>query len=134
MQLSRAYPQIPQNNSKDYQCIRSFWLPKKAAAAKARSPSALLWRLSKPGTPVRLIETDSQGTLSNWQARRSYAEPLVEPVYSAGDIEGKLLSLNGSGVTLTIIDTAGGVSAVTTAAIRYADLCLIPSRPSVADV
>jgi chromosome partitioning protein len=86
------------------------------------------------GHTVRLIETDSQGTLSNWQARRSYAEPLVEPVYSAGDIEGKLLSLNSSGVTLTIIDTAGGVGAVTTAAIRYADLCLIPSRPSVADV
>jgi len=37
-------------------------------------------------------------------------------------------------VTLTIIDTAGGVSAATTAAIRYADLCLIPTRPSVADI
>ena len=49
-------------------------------------------------------------------------------------IEGKLLSLGHSGVTLTIIDTAGGTSAATTAAIRYADLCLIPSRPSVADV
>ena len=43
-------------------------------------------------------------------------------------------SLDGSGVTLTIIDTAGGVSAATTAAIRYADLCLIPARPSVADI
>ncbi len=43
-------------------------------------------------------------------------------------------SLDRSGVTLVIIDTAGGLSAATTAAIRYADLCLIPSRPSVADV
>lgn len=86
------------------------------------------------GHTVRLIETDSQGTLSNWQSRRPYAEPIVEPVYSAGDIEAKLLSLDHSGVTLTIIDTAGGNSAATTAAIRYADLCLIPSRPSVADI
>ena len=37
-------------------------------------------------------------------------------------------------MTLTIIDTAGGISAATTAAIRYADLCLIPARPSVADI
>jgi chromosome partitioning protein len=37
-------------------------------------------------------------------------------------------------VTLTIIDTPGGVSAATTAAIRYADLCLITARPSVADI
>ena len=86
------------------------------------------------GHTVRLIETDSQGTLSNWQGRRPYAEPLVEPIYSAVDIEAKLKSLDGSGVTLTIIDTAGGTSAAATAAIRYADLCLIPSRPSVADV
>jgi chromosome partitioning protein len=86
------------------------------------------------GHTVRLIETDSQGTLSNWQSRRVYAEPMVEPVYIAADIEQRLQSLDESGVTLTIIDTAGGVSAATTAAIRFADLCLIPARPSVADI
>jgi len=86
------------------------------------------------GHNVRLIETDSQGTLSNWQGRRLYAEPIVEPVYNANEIELRLQSLARSGVTLTIIDTAGGVSAATTAAIRHADLCLIPARPSVADI
>jgi chromosome partitioning protein len=45
-----------------------------------------------------------------------------------------LQSLDRDGVTLTIIDTAGGISAATTSAIRYADLCLIPARPSVADI
>jgi chromosome partitioning protein len=86
------------------------------------------------GHTVRLIETDSQGTLSNWQARRTYAEPIVEPVYVAGEIEQRLQSLSQSGVTLTIIDTAGGVSAATATAIRCADLCLIPARPTIADV
>ena len=86
------------------------------------------------GHTVRLIETDSHGTLSNWQGRRRYAEPIVEPVYSSGEIEQRLQSLDASGVTLAIVDTAGGVSAATTAAIRYADLCLIPARPSVADI
>ena len=86
------------------------------------------------GHTVRLIETDSQGTLSNWQSRRIFAEPMVEPIYTAGEIEPRLQSLAGSGVTLTIVDTAGGVSAVTTTAIRHADFCLIPARPSVADI
>jgi chromosome partitioning protein len=83
---------------------------------------------------VRLIETDPQGTLSNWQTRRIYAEPMVEPVYSAGDIEARLQSLDRDGVSIAIIDTAGGVSAATTAAIRHGDFCLIPARPSVADI
>src|ERR1700720_538681 len=59
---------------------------------------------------------------------------MVEPAYIAGDIEQRLQSLDESGVTLTIIDTAGGVRTATTAAIRFADLCLIPARPSVADI
>jgi cellulose biosynthesis protein BcsQ len=106
----------------------------KGGSGKSTLTIGLALAAIQAGHTVRLIETDSQGTLSNWQGRRPYAEPLVEPVYSAGDIEAKLLSLDRSGVTLTIIDTAGGVSAATTPAIRYADLCLIPSRPSVADV
>jgi len=86
------------------------------------------------GHTVRLIETDTLGTLSNWQSRRSFAEPLVEPIYCAPDLEPRLRELEQSGVTLTIIDTAAGISAVTTTAIGAADLCLIPSRPSVADI
>ena len=38
------------------------------------------------GHTVRLIETDQQGTLSNWHARRNQAEPRVDTVYAAGDI------------------------------------------------
>lgn len=86
------------------------------------------------GHSVRLIETDSQGSLSNWQSRRPYAEPLVEPMYATRDIEQRLLSLPREGVTVAIVDTAGGASAATTAAIRHADLCLIPARPSIVDI
>src|SRR5665213_1226105 len=106
----------------------------KGGSGKSTLAVGLALAAMKTGHTVRLIETDSQGTLSNWQSRRIYAEPIVEPVYSAGEIEPRLKSLDESGVTLTIIDTAGGVSAATTAAIRCADLCLIPARPSVADI
>ena len=106
----------------------------KGGSGKSTLAIGLALAAIQAGHSVRLIETDSQGTLSNWQSRRPYAEPLVVPIYSAADIEPRLRALDDSGVTLTIIDTAGGVSAATTTAIRYADLCLIPSRPSVADV
>src|SRR5665213_678692 len=106
----------------------------KGGSGKSTLAVGLALAAMKAGHTVRLIETDSQGTLSNWKSRRVYPEPIVEPVYSAGEIEPRLRSLNDSGVTLTIIDTAGGISAATTAAIRCADLCLIPARPSVADI
>src|SRR5450432_3572411 len=98
----------------------------KGGSGKSTLAIGLALAAIQAGHTVRLIETDSQGTLSNWQTRRPFAEPMVEPVYTAGEIEGRLQSLEGSGVTLAIVDTAGGVSAVTTAAIRHADLCLIP--------
>jgi chromosome partitioning protein len=106
----------------------------KGGSGKSTLAIGLAVAAIQAGHTVRLIETDSQGTLSNWQSRRIYAEPIVEPVYSAGDIEQRLQALERSGVTLTIIDTAGGISGATTAAIRYADFCLIPARPSVADI
>src|SRR6476469_4476509 len=106
----------------------------KGGSGKSTLAIGLALAAIEAGHTVRLIETDSQGTLSNWQSRRPYAEPIVEPVYAAGDVEQCLQSLDRDGVTLTIIDTSGGVSASTTSAIRHADLCLIPARPSVADI
>ncbi len=106
----------------------------KGGSGKSTLAIGLALAAIQAGHSVRLIETDSQGTLSNWQSRRPYAEPLVEPVYVAADVEQRLQSLGNEGVELTIVDTAGGVSAATAAAIRHADLCLIPARPSVADI
>ena len=106
----------------------------KGGSGKSTLAIGLALAAVQAGHTVRLMETDSQGTLSNWQARRVDTEPVVEPVYSAGEIEQRLQALDRSGVTLTIIDTAGGINAATTEAIRYADLCLIPARPSIADI
>ena len=107
---------------------------RKGGSGKSTLAIGLALAAQRTGQLVRLIETDSQGTLSNWQSRRGIAEPLVEPVYRAEDIESRLQSLRRGGVTVAIIDTAGGQSDATTAAIRACDLCLIPARPSVADI
>ena len=106
----------------------------KGGSGKTTLAIGLALAAIQAGHIVRLIETDSQGTLTNWQSRRIYAEPIVEPVYVAAQIEQRLQSLSASGVTLAIVDTAGGISAATTAAVRCADLCLIPARPTIADI
>ena len=106
----------------------------KGGSGKSTLAIGLALAAKQAGHNVRLIETDPQATLSNWQSRRGLAEPLVEMMRNAADIEHRLQSLDRGGVTLVIIDTAGGVSAATTAAIRHSDLCLIPARPSVADI
>jgi len=106
----------------------------KGGSGKSTLAIGLALAAIQAGHTVRLIETDPQGTLSNWQSRRPYAEPIVEPIYTAAEIEPRLQSLERSGVTLVIIDTSSGVNAATTAAIRYGDFCLIPARPTVADI
>ena len=83
---------------------------------------------------VRLIEADQQGTLSNWQRRRGADKPLVEAIHNAREIESRLQALARDGVTLAIIDTAGGITAATTEAVRHCDFCMIPARPSIADI
>ena len=106
----------------------------KGGSGKSTLAIGLALAAKNAGHNVRLIETDPQGTLSNWQSRRGVAEPMVETIYNVGRIETRLEQLSRGGVTLTVIDTASGVSAITAAAIRCADLCLIPARPSVTDI
>ncbi|KRQ95174.1 ParA family protein [Bradyrhizobium valentinum] len=106
----------------------------KGGSGKSTLTISLALAAIRAGHTVRVIETDSQGTLSNWKRRRPHAAPIVEPIYAAREVEQRLQSLGGEGVTVTIVDTAGGISAATNSAIRYADFCLIPTRPSIADI
>jgi chromosome partitioning protein len=106
----------------------------KGGSGKSTLSIGLALAAKEAGHNVRLIETDPQGTLANWRKRRVEAEPVVETIYGVQEIEPRLRALEDCGVTLTIIDAAAGVSSARTAAIRYADLCLIPARPSIADI
>jgi len=106
----------------------------KGGSGKSTLAISLALAAIRAGHNVRVIETDSQGTLSNWRRRRPYAAPIVEPIYAAREVEQRLQTLAREGVTVTIVDTSAGITAATTSAIRYADLCLIPARPSIADI
>jgi chromosome partitioning protein len=106
----------------------------KGGSGKSTLAIGLAMAAQQAGHKVRVIETDRQGTLSKWQARRTTGELIVEAVYDAKLIEPRLQLLARDGVTLCVIDTGSGITACSTAAIRHCDLCLIPARPSVADI
>ena len=65
----------------------------KGGAGKSTLSIGLALAAQEAGHIVRLIETDKQGTLSNWQCRRGLAEPIVEAVYDARAIERRLEAL-----------------------------------------
>jgi chromosome partitioning protein len=86
------------------------------------------------GERVALVEADAQGTISKWKERRENPHPRVERVDEPAEIERTLSRFRAEGVWLAIIDTAATDNALATRAIASADLCLIPARPSPADI
>jgi chromosome partitioning protein len=86
------------------------------------------------GERVALVEADAQGTISKWRERRENPQPRVERADEPAEIERILSRLRAEGVWLAIIDTAATNNALATGAIASADLCLIPARPSPADI
>ncbi len=106
----------------------------KGGTGKSTLAIGLAIAAMQDGHKVCLLEADPQGTISNWRNRRTQAEPTVEIVSDGAEFAHRLPFLERCGVTLTIIDTAGGHSAATEAAIGAADLCLLPARPSAADI
>ena len=86
------------------------------------------------GERVCMLETDPQGTISNWGKRRANPEPAVERIADRFQLERTLRMLVRGSYSFAIIDTPGCDNDITNAAIRVADLCLIPARPSLADI
>lgn len=106
----------------------------KGGSGKTTLAIGLALAARQAGHNVRMIDTDHQRTLSNWQVRRGIAEPVVEFIRGADGIAHRLAAFDRGGVSLTVIDTASGAHEVTLAAIRSCDLCMIPTRPTVADI
>ena len=79
------------------------------------------------GERVSMLETDRQGTISNWAARRANPEPVVERV-DRFQLERALRALERRGCTLAIIDTPGSDNDLVADAIRAANLCLVPGE------
>lgn len=83
--------------------------------------------------PVALIDSDPQGSLSDWWNERKAETPLFVEV-ELENLSEQIKSLASQGVKLVVIDTPPAVSATISKVIEVADLVVIPSRPSPHDL
>src|SRR6202789_3247894 len=83
--------------------------------------------------PVALIDTDPQGSLSQWWNARAAAAPHFAKVglLELGDA---LAHLKKSGVRLAVIDTPPAITASISHVVAHADLVVVPTRPSPHDL
>ncbi|MFI4997735.1 MAG: AAA family ATPase [Hyphomicrobiales bacterium] len=82
---------------------------------------------------VFLIDMDPQRSLTTWAENRNDENLGVEAIYSS-KLPAVLDTLARSHVSLAIIDTPAGLSMASEAAIRAADLVIIPVRPTAFDI
>src|ERR1700733_3060415 len=107
---------------------------RKGGTGKSTLAIGLAVAAMEVGHKVCLLEADPLGTVSNWRRRRTSVEPTVEVIHDGYMLFHRVQALAHRGIALTIVDTAGGWSDACTGAMAAADLCLIPTRPSPADI
>lgn len=83
--------------------------------------------------PVVLIDTDPQGSLAHWWNARAQPTPLF---VKAGltDLGRALEELKAAGVKLAFIDTPPAITSSISHVVGYADLVVVPTRPSPHDL
>ena len=83
---------------------------------------------------VVVLDADRQGTAVQWAAVRKGAPPEVAAV-AADKLEAVIGRLAASAsAEVAFVDTAGIDGSEAAVAIRLSDLCLVPTRPSAADL
>lgn len=83
--------------------------------------------------PVAVIDTDPQGSLAGWwNARKSESPHIVRT--GLLDLGDALTRLEQGGFRLVVIDTPPAITLAISQVISYADLVIIPARPSPHDL
>ncbi len=83
--------------------------------------------------PVALIDTDPQGSLSKWWNARASETPVFART-TVENLGRDIALLKESGIKLIVIDTPPAVTSAITEVISYADLVVVPTRPSPHDL
>jgi chromosome partitioning protein len=106
----------------------------KGGSGKSTLAASLAVAAMQDGETVAALDTDPQGSLAGWGQRREANGVAVERVEPAA-IKGMLDRLRRDGTTsLALIDTPGYFGAGVALALREANLCLLPVKPSILDV
>lgn len=110
------------------------FVTQKGGTGKSHLAISLAVVAEASGERVCLIDLDPQRTTADWYQTRTAETPAALDHNEAAKLTETLQGLEQAGFTLVIIDTPGHDSHATRGAMRAADLCLIPVKPSEADV
>ena len=109
------------------------FVTQKGGSGKSTLASSVAVAAQEMKEKVCVIDTDPQGSLTNWAKTREARD--IEVVASGGArLPALLAQLKAKGFTLAIIDTPGAEGPASAAAMVVADLNIIPSRPSMFDL
>jgi chromosome partitioning protein len=105
----------------------------KGGSGKSTLCISLAVAAQEAGRIVCILEMDRQATISDWALNRTAEGPEVAQI-DAASLDTVIKRLTGAGYDYVFIDTPGVDNPGTLAAMRAADLCLIPCRPTPADL
>ena len=109
------------------------FVTQKGGAGKSTLASNISVAAKHAGERVFVIDLDPLQSLVKWSKLRGQSEIAVEHIPALKLVKA-LEALEKKGVTLVVIDAPGEDSENLAAAIRAADLCVIPARPNVFDL
>lgn len=112
--------------------VLSF-VTQKGGTGKSTLTVSLAVAAEATGEKVCILDLDPQGTSASWYQSRTAETPAVLDHNQAGSLPQTLARLEKA-FSLVIIDTPGIDSHGTRGAMQSADLCLVPVRPSEADL
>lgn len=110
------------------------FVTQKGGTGKSSLAVSLAVAAMERGIKTSIIDLDAQGTAKNWYERRQGEGGPEVNALTANQLEPALGLLRKQGVKLVIIDTPGVDTPAATSAIMLSNLCLIPARPSIADI
>ena len=109
------------------------FVTQKGGSGKSTLCISLAVAAQEAGQSVCILEMDRQATVTDWAEHRRADTPEVAQI-DATQLDDVMARLRDSDFDFVFIDTPGVDSPGSLAAIRAADLCIIPCRPTPADL
>jgi len=108
----------------------------KGGSGKTTIAASLAVAAAEAGETVIALDLDAQGSLMAWGNDRDADTPAVDQIDSErlARLSELLDSLKAAGMTLCILDCPGIASTASNLAMKAADLCLLPARPTLMDI
>jgi chromosome partitioning protein len=109
------------------------FVTQKGGAGKTTLALACAVAAEQAGQRVLVLDMDPQASASAWYENREAETPRLAKV-TASELDQAMTKARAAGFKVVLIDTPGRDDPATAAAVRAADLCVVPCRPTPLDM